>query len=256
MDFKINSSYENINNLSHYIYINNDIFQNKLKDFFNKEISKMKISFEKFSNNIISLSPKININNEQSSFSMKKSFISKINNLKEDKKILNKSNRHISSNIFNLSFNDRLNREINRQKTFEKPDLSKKHKNSKKNSNNISSFYPIITPKNNSHESSKISNNNHSFYWKTSKKGVSLLSQMNRNILNSSRNLVNPSRFYKSYFNSLMNTNKKKDIDNSINKRRRKGLTMKFNYDEKTKEEKQRKSNKKSRNNFQYLKDI
>ena len=132
MNFKINSSYENINKLSHYVYINNDILQNKLKDFFNKEISKMKISFEKFSNNIISLSPKININNEQSSFSMKKSFISKINNLKEDKKILNKSNRHISSNIFNLSFNGKFNREINRQKTFEKPDLSKKHKNSKK----------------------------------------------------------------------------------------------------------------------------
>ena len=48
-----------------------------------------------------------------------------------------------------------------------------------------------------------------------------------------------------------MNNNKKKDLDNSINKRRRrKGLTMKCNSNEKIKEEKKRKSYKKSRKFF------
>ena len=83
---------------------------------------------------------------------------------------------------------------------------------------------------------------------------------MNRNILNSSRNLINLSRFYKRYFNSLMNTNKKKDVDTPVtpmNRRRgNRGLTIKFNFNEKIREEKKRKSQKKSRKFLQILNDV
>ena len=248
INFKINSSYENFNVLSHNTYINNDILQNKLKDFFNNEISKVNISPKKFNNRLSLLSSKFY--NERSSSSIKKSFISKINNIKKDKTVLDRSNKNISANIFNLPYNNRTSKEIKRQKTFDKPVLSKKHKNSK-NLNNISCFVPSTTPKSSNQESSKDSGNNRASYCKSNKKGTSLLFQMNQNILNSSRNLVNPSKFYKRYFNSLMNNNKKKDLDNSINKRRRrKGLTMKCNSNEKIKEEKKRKSYKKSRKFF------
>ena len=72
----------------------------------------------------------------------------------------------------------------------------------------------------------------------------------------SSQNLNNPSKFYKGYFNFLINNNKKKDIDNSNNKRSGKFLNVSNNFNEKTKDERKRKSSKKSRKNFQFFKDV
>ena len=183
---------------------------------------------------VSSLSPKNNNNNyKKSSSSIKKTLISKINNIREDKKIVNTTKKHVSSNICSLSNSKKLSKEIKRQKTFDKPDLPKNHKNSK-NINNIYCLYPTTIQKNINQESSKDPDNNCSFYCKSNKKVVSLLSQMNQNILNSSRNLINPSRFYKRYFNSLMNSNKKKDID-TPRKRGKRGLTMKYYSNEKQK---------------------
>ena len=231
----------------------------------------MNISYQK-SNKLSSFSPKnnhdnninnnintdhshIKINIENPPSSIKNSFISKINNIKLNKRIINK---HESSDVCFLSNIKKLNKGFKRQKTVEEPVLSKKDKDSK-NINNICLLYPL-TPKNCNQESPKEDIN---FSYQTNKsgrRGASLLSQMNRNILNSSRNLINPSRFYKRYFNSLMNTNKKKDVDTPVtpmNRRRgNRGLTIKFNFNEKIREEKKRKSQKKSRKFLQILNDV
>ena len=193
-------------------------------------------------------------NDEKSSYSKKKSSSIK-NNIKEDNKIFNYTKSFLSSSNFNLLKNKSFSSEMKRQKTYQKSNLSKKNKNTK-NNNILNCSHRVKTKKSCNKESSIISDSQHGLYCKPVRKDSRLLFQINKNILNSSRNLINPSQYYKNYFNSLINNNKKKDIDNSINRRNGRFLNLNSNFNVKAKDEKKGKSSKRSRKNFQYSKDV
>ena len=247
ISFEISSSYENLNTLSQNTYINDESLQNKLKNFLSNEMSKLSIPYKKtdYKTHFLSLE---NYNNcDKSSSSKKKSFNIKINYTKED------GERHLSSSNFHFNKN-RFCSEMKRLKTYQKLDSPKKNKDTK-NIYNLNYFPHVKSQKTNNPESSK-NLYNYRFSCKSSKKGGSLLSQINQNILDSSRNLNNPSRFYKKYFNLLINNKNNKSIDNSTNKKSHRVLTLNCNCNAKSKDEKQRKSLKKSRKSFHFLKDV
>ena len=248
-NFNIKSSYENLNSLSHYIYINNDNLQNKIKNFFNKKISKLSMSPKKSDIKLLLSSPLNSI--EKFSYCKKKSPSIK-NKFKEDNKVFICTKSLPSSSNFNYLHNKSFCSEMKRQQTYQISNSSKKHK-SIKNIINLNYFYPTKIRKK---ESSVSSDNYCDFCCKPIRKDSSLLSQINHNILNSSRNLINPSQYYKKYFNSLINNNKKKDIDNSINKRSGRFFNLNSNFNVKTKDERKKKSSRKSKYNNLYLKDI
>ena len=252
INININSSYENFNTLSNNILINDDTLQNKLKKFLDKILSKVDTSIKKNDIKFLSLSSGNN-SKEKSPYLIKKSFILKNNNIKRGSKIFNYRKSYDRSSIFNF-YSKSFSNKIKKQKTFQKSDSSKKNKNTK-NIYNINCLYPVKKGKSYDQESPKILENSHDLHCKIYKKNINLLSQINHNILNSSENLTNPSKFYKRYFNLLISNNKKKDIYNSIDKRSPLFFILSNNFNAKTKDERKKKPSRKCRKTFQYLKD-
>ena len=186
----LNSSYENINKISNYKYINNMILQNKAKHFIEEECTKNLISPKE--KNDLFLSPGRKIPNITINYENPESYKSSMENKMNDNsfdKIINLSNtlKNIAKKNKDLecNLNCKSSNEINTQKNTISRVSS--HKNCNKNKkNNI--FSPI---------SKKRTINKKLLIGKK-------LNVISQNIQNANEAINNPNEFYMNFFNNIL----------------------------------------------------
>ena len=241
--FSISSSYENFNSLSKNILINNQNLQKKIKTYLKRQIIHPKFSNEviKIKNlnlffNKVSDGNLVNNTNKANKLSVNnKNSVKTFNNISFDSK--NQSNNNISINGIPLNKYNNLKKETNKdilnrthESTFDKI-LSKTSSHLSLNKVGINrklsvnySFNPLIKSGRNSFN--KI---NKSIEKVKTKSNNDLLSLINDNILNSKKNLIEPDKFYRHYFNELIkNNNHSNKQSNSKERKYRRQLSINY----------------------------
>lgn len=207
--FQLNSSYENLNEITKNKYIKDNILQEKTKQFLEKESSVRNNDFHKINNLLL----------------VKNSFKGKINCFKDQ-------NLNDLSNYFDL---EQDKRSVN---SLGISDLKSSHKesddsirnnlgenNNQKNIKNINtdSFKNLYYHKQSIKKINSLSNK---FKWKSSKKKKysklvvnKKLNIISKNIKVANKNINNPNEFYMDFFNNIIKKNSSIDfnLDNKNN---------------------------------------
>ena len=228
--FSIGASYENFNSLSKNILINDGNLQKKMKIYLRNQIINPKLSQSIIKNLNLEFT-KINdenlINNNKTiGISINKKYSAKaLNSISFDSK--NRNNNNFSVNGIRCSKFNNSKKDINDSILNSFNEGSNKIIPTKTNSN--LSFNRVCIDRNLSVNSSFQLFSKHGYSGNKINKNIgnlrsrsnsNLLSLINGNILNSKKNLIEPDKFYRRYFNELINTNTRNNNQSNYKKKK------------------------------------
>jgi hypothetical protein len=182
ISFTLNSEYENINELSDYKYTKDKKLRERISNILKGKGELISKSNSKSSSD----SEKNKINKESKKYEFSKFKMTVEKKRRQSISFFQSSNSNFSNHLFDkFQGNDKDNKKLKQQKTLSKKISIHKKMNTREN---------------------------------TSSKGKrqSLLITLNQNIERNQINLNNPDLFYQEYFQSILDKNKGKDIQNEI----------------------------------------